>query len=171
MAAGVVESGTMIIARAAALFAIVVMCATSGAAAQSPAPQPSVAPSGASPSPAAASSPVPSSSPGSAATADARAVKARVEFEAWQSGKIDLSHYVPEAAAQFPDAVVTSISDHGLKQLGAVKSITQIRVVTTPVATIYVYHVVCANGAIDQAISWDAAGKIQYIQFVPPPQS
>jgi hypothetical protein len=154
----------MIIIRATVLFAIVMLSATSSAPAQttpSPAPQPSGTPSP-------AASPPPASSPAPAVAADARLAKARAEFEAWQNAKIDLSHYIPEAAAQFTDAVVKSLSDQALKPLGAVKTFTQVRIVTTPVATIYVYHVVAANGAIDQAISWDAAGKIQYIQFVPP---
>jgi hypothetical protein len=170
----------MNISRAAVLFAIVVVGATGSASAQTtpspappPAPQPSVAPSPApqpsgGPSPGASPVPVPVTSPAPAGTTDANAAKARIEFEAWQNAKIDLSHYIPEAAAQFTDAVVKSLSDQALKPLGAVKTITQTRVVTTPVATIYVYHVVCANGAIDQAISWNSAGKIQYIQFVPP---
>lgn len=162
----------MTISRAAVLFAIVVMGATVNAAAQtapSRAPQPSAAPSPAPrPSVVPSPAPVPASSPAPAASADANLAKARGEFEAWQNGKIDLARYIPEAAAQFTDATVKSISDQALKPLGAVKTITQIRVVTTPVAMIYVYHVVCANGAIDMAISWNAAGKIQYIQFVPP---
>lgn len=158
----------MIISRAAVLLALVVMCGTENASAQAippPTPLPSAS---AAPSPAGSPAPVPASTPASAATADANAAKARAEFEAWQNAKIDLSHYIPEAAAQFTDAFVKSLSDQALKPLGAVKTITQIRVVTTPVATIYVYHVVCANGAIDQALSWNAAGKIQYLQFVPP---
>jgi hypothetical protein len=118
--------------------------------------------------PAPSASPSPGVSPAPAASADPNLVKARAEFEAWQSGKIDLSHYIPEAVKQFTDAVVKQISKQSLRPLGAIKTFTQIRVVTTPVAQIFVYHAMCANGAMDEAISWDAAGKIQYIQFVQP---
>jgi hypothetical protein len=130
----------------------------SAQAPSSPVPQPSGAPSAA-PSPAV--SPVPP------AAAAANLAKARAEFEAWQNGKVDLARYIPEARAQFTDAAVKSVSDQ-LKALGAVKTLTLTRTVTSSAAVVYVYHVVCAAGAMDQGISWDAGGKIQYIQFVPP---
>ena len=154
----------MNIARFTAACAIATLAAVAPALAQTaaPSPQPSSAPSPASPAPA------PQASPVSSAAAAANLAKARAEFEAWQNAKIDLSRYIPEAATQFTGAAVKSISDTYLKPLGAVKTFTQIRVVTTPAAVIYVYHSVCANGAMDQAISWNDAGKVQFIRFVPP---
>ena len=162
------------IVRTVVAFGFVTLAAIVPAWAQTPAPsapRPSSPPAAAaSPaaSPAGSPAPAPATSPAPAASADPNVVKARVEFEAWQNGKIDLSHYIPEAVTQFTDAVVKSISDQSLKPLGAVKSVALLRTATVPGAVIYVYHVVCANGAVDESLSWNAAGKIQFIQFDPP---
>jgi len=146
-----------------AVLAVLAVTAPVCAQTASPAPQPASAPS-----PAASPAPAPVPSPLPSAVASANLAKARAEFDAWQNAKIDLSHYIPEAAPQFTDAVVKSISDQYLKPLGAVKTFTLGSTVIAPAAMIFVYHAVCANGAIDEAISWNAAGKIQYIRFVPP---
>jgi hypothetical protein len=138
-----------------------------------------------SPSPGAAAPPSPVSSPGpaaspragaspaatpaGAATPDPMLPKARGEFDAWQSGKIDLSRYIPDAAAQFTPDLVTQLSTQFLKPLGAVQTFTQLRVVTTQGAVIHVYRVVAERGSIDEAISWNDAGKIQFIRFLPVP--
>jgi hypothetical protein len=121
-----------------------------------------------SPSPA----PIPSASPAAPAppaATDTLLPKARAEFDAWQSGKIDLSRYVAEAAAIFTPDFVTKLSDQYLKPLGAVKSFTQLRSETVQGATLYFYRAVCDKGSIDQAISWNDAGKVQYIRFIPLP--
>ena len=103
------------------------------------------------------------------ASPDPLLAKARGEFDAWQSGKIDLSRYIPEAAAQFTPDLVSQLSTQFLKPLGAVKTFTQLRVVTVQGAVVHVYRVVAEKGSIDEAISWDDAGKIQFIRYIPVP--
>jgi hypothetical protein len=92
---------------------------------------------------------------------------ARTELEAWMAGKIDLSHYSPDARAQFSDSAVSQIAKY-LKPLGAIKTFgydSQIIVTGIPVA---VFLAVCEKGSIDELISWNAAGKVQLILFRPP---
>jgi hypothetical protein len=93
------------------------------------------------------------------------AAKARAEFDAWQRGKIDLNRYFPAARAQLSNATVTDISTQVLKPLGALSSFTQLRKTTYHGMSLYVFRAVCANGAVDQMISWDDTGHILFILF------
>ena len=135
----------------------------------SPSPSGSAAPASPTVSPGPVTSPAPGGSPAAVASPDPLLAKARGEFDAWQSGKIDLSRYIPEAAAQFTPDLVSQLSTQFLKPLGAVKTFTQLRVVTVQGAVVHVYRVVAEKGSIDEAISWDDAGKIQFIRYIPVP--
>jgi hypothetical protein len=124
---------------------------------------PTAAPSAAAPSP----TPAPAMSP-APTPAPAMSAAARAEFEAWQSGKIDLTHYIPEAKAQFTDSAVSQISAQYLHPLGAVKTFGYVRQMTVQGMTVYVYLATCANGSLEELISWNADGKVQFIFFRPP---
>jgi hypothetical protein len=93
------------------------------------------------------------------------AAKARAEFNAWQSGKIDLDRYLPAVRGRFGAATVTDISAHVLAPLGSLTSFTQIRRTTYEGMSLYVFRAVCANGAVEQMMSWDDAGRILFIFF------
>ncbi len=117
--------------------------------------------------PAASASPAPAASPAPTATKEQTA-KARAEFDAWQAGKIDLDRYVAEAKPQFSDAMVSQLSTAYLKPLGAVRSFTLTDKGPYQGMTVYAFRAACANGTIDELISWNGAGKIQFIFFRPP---
>jgi hypothetical protein len=93
------------------------------------------------------------------------AARARAEFAAWQDGKIDLDRYLPASRGQFGPTTVTDISTQVLKPLGTLTSFTQIRRTTYHGMSLYVFRAVCANGAVDQMISWDDAGRIVFVLF------
>jgi len=140
--------------------ASLVLFALGPALAEPPSPGPTASPAAPAASPAPATSPAPPADP-------LLHAKARAEFDAWATGKIDLSHYIPDAAPIFTPEFVAQLSNQYLKPLGAVKTFTQVRVVTMQGARVIVYRAVCEKGSIDQAISWNDAGTIQYIRFVP----
>jgi len=113
--------------------------------------------------PTATATPVPGPAPSPAVVSAARA-----EFEAWQAGKIDLNRYIPEARAQFTDSAVGQISSQYLRPLGAVKTFSFVRQLAVQGMTVYEFRAACANGSIDELISWNSAGKVQFIFFRPP---
>lgn len=124
-----------------------------------------------SPSPAPTASPVavPTPSPAPGPTPAPRiSAAARAEFEAWQAGKIDLDHYFAEARVRFTDTTVKQIASQYLQPLGAVTAFTYVRQMVVSGQTLYVFRATCANGSVDELISWDSAGKIQFIYFRPP---
>jgi len=59
----------------------------------------------------------------------------------------------------FGDAFVKQLSDQYLKPLGALKTFTLLRTVSSQDAVVYVYHAVCEKGATDEAISWNEAAE------------
>jgi hypothetical protein len=123
-----------------------------------------------SPAPAAASSAAPTPAPAPAGPTPAPRISAaaRAEFEAWQAGKIDLDHYIPEARARFTDTTVKQISSQYLQPLGALTTFTYVRQMVVSGQTLYVFRATCANGSAEELLSWDSAGKIQFIYFRPP---
>jgi hypothetical protein len=121
-------------------------------------------PAASTPSPSAAATPAPPSGPTPAPRISAAA---RAEFEAWQTGKIDLNHYIPEARARFTDSTVKQISSQYLQPLGAVTAFTYVRQMVVTGQTLFVFRATCANGSADELISWDSAGKVQFIYFRP----
>ncbi|HTJ26420.1 MAG TPA: hypothetical protein VMA36_09650 [Candidatus Limnocylindria bacterium] len=121
----------------------------------------------AAPTPAPSPSPVATPAMGAAASIPSPelAAKARVEFDAWQHGKVDLNRYLPAVRRQFDAMTVTDVSTHVLAPLGSLTSFTQIRRTTFQGMSLYVFRAVCANGAVDQMISWDDAGRVIFILF------
>jgi hypothetical protein len=124
---------------------------------------PASTPAAAAPAPAVTATPTPGPAPAPALVGAARA-----EFEAWQSGKIDLSRYIPEARAQFTDSAVNQISSKYLRPLGPVKTFTFVHQMVVGGMVVYVFRAACANGTLDELISWNSAGKVQFIFFRPP---
>ena len=95
------------------------------------------------------------------------AARARSEFEANKSGKIDRARYTPEMNARITDAALAEVSA-ALRALGTVKTFTQVRKITNGSLTLYVFRVDCEKPPqIDLAIGWDTAGKVDYLQLGP----
>ena len=125
--------------------------------------EPSAIPSTA-PSPA-AEEPAPPR-PASASTPSPEvAARARAELEANRTGKIDRTHYTADMAERMTDASLAEVST-SLKALGAVKSFTQVRKITQGALTLYVFRVEFEKPPIvEEAIAWNAAGKVDFLQF------
>lgn len=141
-----------------------------GALAQSTAPpaSPSASPSAsASGSPAPAGSTAPAAGPAPTASPELTA-KARAEFVAWQSGKIDQSRYIPEAKARFTPEFVADVAAKYLKPIGTLSAFTQIQKTTYQGSDIYVYRAAGDKSTINMVVSWNPSGLIQFIRFVPP---
>jgi hypothetical protein len=93
------------------------------------------------------------------------AARARAVFEANRSGKIDRSAYTAELNGKMTDAAVARMAME-LRALGEVKSFTQIRKVTQGPLSVYVFRIEFDKPqAIEEAIGWDAAGRIDILQF------
>lgn len=123
---------------------------------------PSSAPSPASAPPAAASSgatPIASPTPASLGAA-------QVEFLAFQTGKIDRTHYDAAANTDLTDAKVTQASA-GLKTLGDFKDITQLERADRQGLIIYLYRVRAQSGTVQMVLAVDKDGKIAGIFFRP----
>jgi hypothetical protein len=130
------------------------------ARAESADPSPPPASPAASPVPAADDAPVPASTP-SAETA----ARARAEFEANRTGKIDRSRYTADMNARITDSALVEAAT-ALKSLGTVKSFTQVRKITQGTQVVYVFRIECDKPpVIEEAIGWNAAGKVDFLQF------
>ena len=131
-----------------------------------------VAAASASPAPAASGKPAAKPTPARSAPPEAptppptaeQAAKARAEYDDFAAGRIDRTHYSGFANTQITDKTVTDVGG-ALKSLGAVKSFVPLPTVSYQGMTIYQFVATCANGSMDELISWDADGKIQLIFF------
>ncbi|HEX3462728.1 MAG TPA: hypothetical protein VHS78_01575 [Candidatus Elarobacter sp.] len=124
--------------------------------AASGAPSPAAAPAAdeAPPRPAVASTPSPQI-----------AARARAELEANRNGKVDRTHYTDDMAARMTDSSVAEVAS-SLKALGPVKSFTQVRKITQGALTLYVFRVEFEKPpVVEEAIAWNAAGKVDFLQF------
>jgi hypothetical protein len=122
-----------------------------GEAAPPPSPEPSAAPSGP-----AASTPSPEI-----------AARARTAFEANRAGKIDRSAYTADMSAKITDAGLARVAAE-LRSLGDVKSFVQVRKITMGALVAYVFRIEAEKPPpVEEVISWDAAGKIDFLQFGP----
>jgi len=122
---------------------------------------------GASPPPAATPAPDDAAArPAATATVSPEiAARARVELDAARSGSVDRTHYAPEITAHLTDASVSEVSSV-LKPLGAVKSFTQVRKISQGSLILYVFKVEFEKPPIiEEAIAWNAAGKVEFLQF------
>jgi hypothetical protein len=132
--------------------------------------EPSAVPSAAPP---AAAEPAPPRPAAASTPSPEIAARARAELEANRAGKIDRTHYTADMAARMTDATLAEVST-SLKALGAVKSFTQVRKFTQGALTLYVFRVEFEKPpVVEEAIAWNAAGKVELLQFratSPPPQ-
>ncbi|HEY4439037.1 MAG TPA: hypothetical protein VGN14_01215 [Candidatus Elarobacter sp.] len=97
------------------------------------------------------------------------AARARAEFEANRAGKIDRDRYTAEMNAIITDDTLARAAAE-LRTLGTVKSFAQVRRISTPTRTMYVFRIEFAgDGAlpIEESIGWNAAGKVAYLAFEP----
>jgi hypothetical protein len=96
------------------------------------------------------------------------AARARAVFEANRAGKIDRSQYTDEMNGYIDDKALATASAQ-LTSLGEVKSFNQVRRITQGRLSVYVFRIDFVKGTqIEQAIGWNAAGKIDFLQFSPP---
>ncbi len=121
------------------------------------------------PGPAPAASPAAAeSTPGPAATVSPEvAARARAEFEANRTGKIDRGRYTAEMNVRISDTALAEAAT-ALKSLGAVKSFIQVRKITQGTQVLYVFRIECEKPpVVEEAIAWNAAGKVDFLQFGP----
>ena len=70
-----------------------------------------------------------------------------------------------DMSARMTDANLAEVST-SLKALGAVKSFTQVRKITQGALTLYVFRVEFEKPpVVEEAIAWNAAGKVDFLQF------
>jgi hypothetical protein len=125
------------------------------AEAEPPAPPPS-----AEPSPAA-------SGPAASVPSPEIAARARAAFEANRAGKIDRSAYSADMSSKITDAGLARVAAE-LRSLGEVKTFVQVRKITMGTLVAYVFRIEAEKPPIvEETISWDAAGKIDVLQFGP----
>jgi hypothetical protein len=118
--------------------------------------------------------PAPSAEPSPAASGPAAstpspeiAARARAAFEANRAGKIDRSAYTADMSAKISDAGLAHVAVE-LRQLGDVKTFVQVRKITVGATVAYVFRIETEKPpVIEETISWDAAGKIDFLQFGP----
>ncbi len=121
------------------------------AEAEPPAPEPSPAASGP-----AASTPSPEI-----------AARARAAFEANRAGRIDRTAYSADMNAKISDAGLARVAAE-LRNLGEVKSFVQVRKISVGAIVAYVFRIESEKPPpVEETISWDAAGKIDFLQFGP----
>jgi hypothetical protein len=148
--AGVLLVGLAVPTLGAARYARV----TARAEAEPPAPPP------AEPSPAA-------SGPAASIPSPEIAARARAVFEANRAGKIDRTAYSAEMSAKITDDGLARVAAE-LRALGNVKSFVQVRKITMGTLVAYVFRIEAEKPPIvEETISWDAAGKIDVLQFGP----
>jgi hypothetical protein len=136
------------------------------AEAAEPSPAPAAPAASAAPAGSGASTAPADETPGPASSPSAEtAARARAEFEANRTGKIDRTRYTADMNARISDTALAEAAS-ALKALGAVKSFTQVRKVTQGTQVLYVFRIECEKPpVIEEAIAWNAAGKIDFLQF------
>jgi hypothetical protein len=95
------------------------------------------------------------------------AVRARAVFDANRAGKINRAAYSAEMSAKITDAGLARVAAE-LRALGDVKSFVQVRKITMGTLVAYVFRIESEKPpVVEETISWDAAGKIDLLQFGP----
>jgi hypothetical protein len=118
--------------------------------------------------PPAAEEPTPAASaPAASVPSPEIAARARAVFEANRTGKVERSAYTARMNAKITDAELARVAA-GLRSIGEVKSFVQVRKITIGSMVAYVFRIEAEKPpALEEAISWDAAGKIEFLQFGP----
>ena len=95
------------------------------------------------------------------------AARARAEFEATKSGRIDRARYTADMNTRITESALAELSS-ALRSLGSVKVFTQVRKITSGGLSVYVFRVECEKPPpIEVAIAWNQAGKVDYLQLGP----
>ena len=118
--------------------------------------------------------PAPSTEPSPAASGPAASVpsrevaaRARAVFEANRAGRIDRSAYTADMNAKISDAGLARVAAE-LRLLGDVKTFVQVRKITMGATVAYVFRIETEKPpVVEETISWDATGKIDFLQFGP----
>jgi|GEM_PF-2385971 len=93
------------------------------------------------------------------------AARARAAFDANRAGKIDRAAYSAQMNATITGAGLARVAAE-LRALGDVKSFVQVRKITMGAIVAYVFRIESEKPpAVEQTISWDSAGKIDFLQF------
>ena len=118
--------------------------------------------------PAASAEPSPAASGPAASTPSPEiAARARAVFEANRAGKIDRAAYSADMNAKITDAALARVAAE-LRSLGDVKSFVQVRKITMGAIVAYVFRIESEKPPpVEETISWDAAGKVDFLQFGP----
>jgi hypothetical protein len=96
------------------------------------------------------------------------AARARAVFDANRAGKIDRSQYTDEMNGYIDDKALATASAQ-LTSLGEVKNFNQVRKITQGRLAVYVFRIDFVKGTqIEQAIGWNAAGKVDFLKFTAP---
>lgn len=111
--------------------------------------------------------PSPASGPAASIPSPEIAARARAAFEANRAGKIDRSAYTADMSAKISDVGLARVAAE-LRSLGDVKSFVQVRKITLGPLVAYVFRIEAEKPpVVEETISWDAAGKIDVLQFGP----
>jgi hypothetical protein len=109
----------------------------------------------------------PSTAPVASLPSPEIAARARAVFDANRVGKIDRSQYTEQMNGRIDDKSLAAAAVQ-LGSLGDVKSFNQVRKITQGNRTLSVFRIDFVNGGtIEQAIGWDSAGKVAFLQFAP----
>ena len=124
----------------------------------------------ASPAPAAAApaAPAPDATPTPLPQSDAVDKRAKSEFLAWQSGKLDKSNYTKRLADEATDMAISQISPQ-LQALGDFKSITWTSAWMYQGYKNYQYVVACSKGSMLMIVALDPQGLTGGVRFRPVP--
>jgi hypothetical protein len=95
------------------------------------------------------------------------AARARAVYEANRAGKIDRTAYSAEMSARITEDGLARVATE-LRALGNVKSFVQVRKITMGASVAYVFRIETDKPpVVEETIGWDAAGKIDMLQFGP----
>jgi hypothetical protein len=119
------------------------------------------------PPPAPSAEPAPAAGPAASMPSPETASRARAVFDANRSGKIERSAYTPELSAKITDAGLSHVAA-GLRSIGEVRRFVQVRKVTVGATVAYVFRIEADKPPVlEETVAWDAAGKIEYLEFGP----
>lgn len=93
------------------------------------------------------------------------AARARSVFDDNRAGKIDRAQYTDQVNGYIDDKSLAAAASQ-LSGLGDVKSFNQVRKITQGRQIVYVFRIDFVKAAsIEEVIGWNAAGKVDFLQF------
>ncbi len=112
--------------------------------------------------------PTPAPTPNAAPENQRATAIARREFIAWQLGVVNHAHYNADFAALLtPEKVAKTANE--LSSLGALQNVVWVGYLSDPdIANgqpVYLYHMICAGGAVYAEFGFDTDGKVAGVLF------